>query len=172
VPAQAITRLIAEKPNALGLAVPGMPIGSPGMEGGTSETYEVILFGKRPPRTFGRFRGDQIPILQITVRALQRSCRERVTGAMMMIAQPAALKGPRGPLQLGWVSARNVAFWHEPADRADRWTTVPYSVSPIPAFRAHEMLGSVASAVSAIQAPMVRGDSRLLEGAGCTRGII
>jgi hypothetical protein len=59
VPAQAITRLIAEKPNALGLALPGMPIGSPGMEGGTSETYEVILFGKRPPRTFGRFRGDQ-----------------------------------------------------------------------------------------------------------------
>jgi hypothetical protein len=56
--------------------------------------------------------------------------------------------------------------------RPDRWTTVPYSVSPIPAFRAHEMLGSVASAVSAIQAPMVRGDSRLLEGAGCTRGII
>ena len=59
VPAQAITRLIAEKPDALGLAVPGMPIGSPGMEGGTPETYEVILFGKHPPLTFGRFRGDQ-----------------------------------------------------------------------------------------------------------------
>jgi hypothetical protein len=36
VPAQAITRLIADKPDALGLAVPGMPIGSPGMEGGAS----------------------------------------------------------------------------------------------------------------------------------------
>jgi hypothetical protein len=59
VPAQAITRLLAQKPDALGLAVPGMPIGSPGMEGGTPEVYDVILFGKRPPVTFGRFKGDQ-----------------------------------------------------------------------------------------------------------------
>lgn len=35
VPARAILRLIAEKPSARGLAVPGMPIGSLGMEGGT-----------------------------------------------------------------------------------------------------------------------------------------
>jgi hypothetical protein len=33
VPAHAIQRLLAEKPQAIGLAVPGMPIGSPGMEG-------------------------------------------------------------------------------------------------------------------------------------------
>ena len=59
VPAQAITRLIAEKPDALGLAVPGMPIGSPGMEGGAPEVYDVVLFGKRPPVSFGRFIGDQ-----------------------------------------------------------------------------------------------------------------
>jgi hypothetical protein len=59
VPAQAITRLLAEKPDALGLAVPGMPIGSPGMEGGTPEIYDVILFGKRSPVSFGRFIGDQ-----------------------------------------------------------------------------------------------------------------
>ena len=59
VPAQAITRLLAEKPDALGLAVPGMPIGSPGMEGGTPEVYDVILFGKRSPVSFGRFMGDQ-----------------------------------------------------------------------------------------------------------------
>jgi hypothetical protein len=59
VPAQAITRVIAEKPDAFGLAVPGMPIGSPGMEGGTPEVYAVILFGKRPPVSFGRFMGDQ-----------------------------------------------------------------------------------------------------------------
>jgi hypothetical protein len=59
VPAQAIRRLIAERPDALGLAVPGMPVGSPGMEGGTPEIYDVILFGKRPPMSFGRFIGDQ-----------------------------------------------------------------------------------------------------------------
>jgi hypothetical protein len=58
-PAQAIMRLIAEKPDALGLAVPGMPIGSPGMEGGTPEIYDVILFGKGPPASFGRFVGDR-----------------------------------------------------------------------------------------------------------------
>jgi hypothetical protein len=59
VPAQAINRLLAEKPDALGLAVPGMPIGSPGMEGGTPAVYDVLLFGKRPPVSFGRFKGDQ-----------------------------------------------------------------------------------------------------------------
>ena len=59
MPAQAILRLIAEKPNALGLAVPGMPIGSPGMEGGTPEIYDVILFGKDRRESFGRFKGDR-----------------------------------------------------------------------------------------------------------------
>lgn len=59
VPAAAVTRLLAEKPAGLGLAVPGMPIGSPGMEGGRPETYEVILFGDAPRRLFGRFLGDK-----------------------------------------------------------------------------------------------------------------
>ena len=59
VPARAIRRLLAEKPAARGLAVPGMPIGSPGMEGGTPEVYEVILFGKDQPVSFGRFIGDR-----------------------------------------------------------------------------------------------------------------
>jgi hypothetical protein len=34
-----------------------MPIGSPGMEGGTPETYEVVLFGPQGRRTFARYRG-------------------------------------------------------------------------------------------------------------------
>jgi hypothetical protein len=59
VPAQAIRRLLTEKLAARGLAVPGMPIGSPGMEGGTPEVYEVILFGKDHPVSFGRFIGDR-----------------------------------------------------------------------------------------------------------------
>ena len=44
VPAAAIRRLLAERPGGRGLAVPGMPVGSPGMEGGTPETYTVFLF--------------------------------------------------------------------------------------------------------------------------------
>lgn len=45
VPASAVRRLLAEKPPARGIAVPGMPIGSPGMESrdGRVEPYEVVL---------------------------------------------------------------------------------------------------------------------------------
>lgn len=59
VPADAIRRLLAEKPDALGLAVPGMPIGSPGMEGGEPEIYDVILFGKAGEKSFGRYLGNR-----------------------------------------------------------------------------------------------------------------
>jgi hypothetical protein len=59
VPAAAVDRLLAERPAARGLAVPGMPVGSPGMEGGEPETYEVVLFGPQGRRTFARFRGTQ-----------------------------------------------------------------------------------------------------------------
>lgn len=44
VPAKDIERLLAERPKATGLAAPGMPSGSPGMEGGTPEKYDVLLF--------------------------------------------------------------------------------------------------------------------------------
>lgn len=45
VPADDIRRLLAERPKARGLAVPGMPVGSPGMEqGNRREPYEVLLF--------------------------------------------------------------------------------------------------------------------------------
>ncbi len=47
VPAKEIRRLLAEKPKAVGLAVPGMPIGSPGMEQGPHrQPYDVVLVGK------------------------------------------------------------------------------------------------------------------------------
>jgi hypothetical protein len=45
VPAADIRKLITEKPKAIGLAVPGMPIGSPGMEqGDRKDAYETRLF--------------------------------------------------------------------------------------------------------------------------------
>jgi hypothetical protein len=47
VPAPDIKRLVAERPDAVGLAVPGMPVGSPGMEqGAESEPYDVLLIKK------------------------------------------------------------------------------------------------------------------------------
>ena len=58
VPAAAVDRLLSEKPEAIGLAVPGMPAGSPGMEGGALEAYEVILFGRGGQKGYGRFRGS------------------------------------------------------------------------------------------------------------------
>lgn len=46
VPAGEIDRLLAERPDIAGLAVPGMPIGSPGMDvaGMAPEPYDVIAF--------------------------------------------------------------------------------------------------------------------------------
>lgn len=46
VPASEIKRLLAEKPKARGLAVPGMPVGTPGMEveGTRRDAYDVLLF--------------------------------------------------------------------------------------------------------------------------------
>ena len=59
VPAAALKRLLAEKPAATGLAVPGMPVGSPGMGGGPPEKYDVVLFGPNGRRTYMSFIGEQ-----------------------------------------------------------------------------------------------------------------
>ncbi|WP_213289196.1 DUF411 domain-containing protein [Bradyrhizobium sp. sGM-13] len=59
VPALAIQRLLADRPNAKGLAVPGMPVGSPGMEGGAPQPYTVVLFGPAGQAPYMRFIGTQ-----------------------------------------------------------------------------------------------------------------
>jgi hypothetical protein len=48
VPVAEIDRLLNERPDVAGLAVPGMPVGSPGMvvEGAADEPYDVIAFDK------------------------------------------------------------------------------------------------------------------------------
>lgn len=64
VPASAIKRLLSERPRARGLAVAGMPVGSPGMEvaGMAPDTYDVVLFGASGQRRYARFRGhDEMP---------------------------------------------------------------------------------------------------------------
>lgn len=59
VPAAAVKRLLAERPAGVGLAVPGMPAGSPGMDfpGVEPELYEVVLFGASGHKPFLRFHG-------------------------------------------------------------------------------------------------------------------
>lgn len=46
VPADLIRKMLSEKPDIAGIAVPGMPVGSPGMEGPYTEPYDVIAFTK------------------------------------------------------------------------------------------------------------------------------
>lgn len=58
VPASAILRLLEQKPVAIGLSAPGMPAGLPGMEGGTPEEFEVVLFSKDSRSRFGRYKGS------------------------------------------------------------------------------------------------------------------
>ena len=57
VPADVIEQLLRERPKVVGLAVPGMPVGSPGMEASAqkAERYEVIAFDARgATRVFAR----------------------------------------------------------------------------------------------------------------------
>ena len=49
----------ASEPKPEELAVPGMPVGSPGMEEGSAEPYEVVMFGLAGQRTYMRFVGDR-----------------------------------------------------------------------------------------------------------------
>ena len=65
VPAADILRLLRQKPQALGLAVPGMPIGSPGMDGevykGRRDAYEVLLVQRDgSTRTFNKYPGAPV----------------------------------------------------------------------------------------------------------------
>jgi hypothetical protein len=46
VPADVVRQLLKQRPPVLGLAVPGMPMGSPGMEGSRKDKYDVVAFDK------------------------------------------------------------------------------------------------------------------------------
>jgi hypothetical protein len=48
VPGEDIKRLVSQKPNVVGIAVPGMPIGTPGMEvSNKKEPFNVVSFDKK-----------------------------------------------------------------------------------------------------------------------------
>ena len=46
VPAADVQRLLKEKPKVAGLSAPGMPMGSPGMEGPRKDAYDVVTFDR------------------------------------------------------------------------------------------------------------------------------
>lgn len=69
VPASDILRLLRERPAALGLAVPGMPIGSPGMDGpeygGRRDPYDVLLVQRDgSSRVWARYPGGGLRPVQ------------------------------------------------------------------------------------------------------------
>ena len=61
VPAREVIRLLNDRPKAIGLAVPGMPIGSPGMEqGDLRDPFQVILFSSTDRLVFAEYHQQQI----------------------------------------------------------------------------------------------------------------
>jgi hypothetical protein len=60
VPAEAIKRLLIERPKVTGLAVAGMPVGSPGMQvPGQAPEDDVVIFSASRQHVFARYRGLQ-----------------------------------------------------------------------------------------------------------------
>jgi len=56
VPAREIKRLLSERPQAVGLSVPGMPNGSPGMDqGGAADRFQVILWSSKGRRAYANY---------------------------------------------------------------------------------------------------------------------
>ena len=59
IPAAVVRRLLREKPKIAGIAVPGMPAGSPGMESPNPQAYDVIAFDAAGKTSvFARVRAD------------------------------------------------------------------------------------------------------------------
>jgi len=64
VPAADVRRLLKDRPAAIGLAAPGMPVGSPGMDGdvydGRKDTYDVVLLARDGSASvFRRYAGNK-----------------------------------------------------------------------------------------------------------------
>lgn len=55
VPADSIKKMLKDKPKIKGLAVAGMPVGSPGMEGLSPEKYNVMSFGEDGEKVFDSY---------------------------------------------------------------------------------------------------------------------
>ncbi|WP_083800451.1 DUF411 domain-containing protein [Erythrobacter sp. SD-21] len=83
VPAREIARLLKERPKGVtGLAVAGMPLGSPGMEAGDrAQPYQVIAFGPAGDSVFASYRGRAEADGVIAIQPAHHSRRANVRGA-------------------------------------------------------------------------------------------
>lgn len=54
VPVAAVNRLLADRPAIKGISLPGMPAGSPGMDGEKTEPFTVYEIGDGAPKVFAR----------------------------------------------------------------------------------------------------------------------
>lgn len=54
VPAADVWKLLRDRPRVIGLSVPGMVVGSPGMEQGAPQPYATIAFDERGTRVYAR----------------------------------------------------------------------------------------------------------------------
>jgi len=78
VPAEDISRLLAERPNISGLAVPGMPIGPPGMEGPTPQPYSVVAVQKDGTlEAFAAHSGEAAPQMMQVYKSPTCSCCQK-----------------------------------------------------------------------------------------------
>jgi hypothetical protein len=108
VPADVIDQLLRERPKVVGLAVPGMPVGSPGMEspGRKAERYDIVAFDARGgTRVFARrWMQDSDRVIEIETLAKPSRCRCLCVD----------VKSQRGVLR------SHVADWIK-SDRRGRW---------------------------------------------------
>ena len=63
VPPQAVARLLKERPKAVGLAAPGMPAGSPGMEGGAAGGLQAVFVRRVRRAPVRRLAGRQARLI-------------------------------------------------------------------------------------------------------------
>jgi hypothetical protein len=52
IPMEVIDRLLSEKPKIVGITLPGMPAGTPGMPGNKSSPLDIYEIGSRPPKAY------------------------------------------------------------------------------------------------------------------------
>ena len=75
VPAREVRRLLAERPEAVGLTVPDMPLGSPGMEADKTEPYDILLVHwNGSPQIYARYPS---PGLSMSAFGTKRTCKPR-----------------------------------------------------------------------------------------------
>lgn len=113
VPALDLLRLLRERPTALGLAVPGMPVGSPGMDGpaygGRRDPYDVLLVQRDgSSRVWARYPGSGL-------RPVQAHTHEHAGSS----PSPKVSDWVDGEVRRLDVAARKVTLSHRPIPELD-----------------------------------------------------